>query len=104
PLTKTDHSDFSSLAYARLESILRNEWSDLREYSAEELVEPSGSDGRVDGVTGATRKVVGDAAVEDAVYTTHTLWHLIHVGEPEQLELLALGEMKSQPAIAHMLL
>ena len=105
PLTKTDHSDFSPLDYSQLESILRNEWSDLREYSAEELVEPSASaDDRVDGITGATRKVIGDAAVKDAVYTTYTIWHLIHVGEPEQLELLALGEMTEQPAMAHILL
>lgn len=105
PLTKTDHSDFSALDYAQLESILRNEWSDLREYDAEELIEPSGTaEGPVDGVTGATRKVIGDAAVKDAVYTTYTLWHLIHVGEPEQLALLALAEMAARPAIAHRLL
>lgn len=109
PLTKTDHSEFSPLDYDRLESILQNEWSDLREYTAEELVEPSPLDKasdetQVDGVTGATRKAISEAAVKDAVYTTHTIWHLIHVGEPEQFALLALSEMASDPTLAHRLL
>lgn len=105
PLTKTDHSNFSPMDYARLESILRNEWSDLREYTAEELVEPAGpADEGVDGVTGATRRAVSEAAVKDAVYTTHTIWHLIHVGEPEQLALLTLREIAAEPSLARGLL
>lgn len=108
PLTKTDHSEFSPLDYDRLESILQNEWSDLREYTAEELVEPldkpSDQKTQVDGVTGATRKAISEAAVKDAVYTTHTIWHLIHVGEPEQLALLALSEIANEPTLAHRLL
>ncbi len=105
PLTKTDHSDFSPMDYDRLERILQNEWSDLREYTAEELVEPSGPTKEgVDGVTGATRKAVSEAAVKDAVYTTHTIWHLIHVGEPEQLALLARSEMAQNPSLVHELL
>lgn len=107
PLTKTDHSEFSPLDYDRLEDILQNEWSDLREYTAEELVEPTDkthSETQVDGVTGATRKVISEAAVKDAVYTTHTIWHLIHVGEPEQLALIALSEVAGNPTLAHRLL
>ncbi|PPL02882.1 FMN-binding protein [Parapedobacter indicus] len=107
PLTKTDHSEFSPLDYDRLESILQNEWSDLREYTAEELVEPTdkaNDQPQVDGVTGATRKAISEAAVKDAVYTTHTIWHLIHVGEPEQLALLALSKMANEPTLAHRLL
>lgn len=107
PLTKIDHSEFSPLDYDRLESILQNEWSDLREYTAEELVEPLDKvrdQTQVDGVTGATRKAISEAAVKDAVYTTHTIWHLIHVGEPEQLALLALSEIANDPTLAHRLL
>ncbi|GGG74536.1 hypothetical protein GCM10007415_02550 [Parapedobacter pyrenivorans] len=105
PLTKTDHSEFAPLDYARLENILQNEWSDLREYTAEELVEPSGNvSEELDGVSGATKQAVSEAAVKDAVYTTHTIWHLIHVGEPEQLSLLALGKTAENPSIAHELL
>lgn len=104
PLTKTDHSEFGTHDYAHLERILQNEWSDLREYAAEELVEPSGVSEELDGVTGATKQTISEAAVKDAVYTTHTIWHLIHVGEPEQLGLLALGKTGENPSIAHQLL
>jgi len=93
--------------YDRLENILRQERSDLREYTPEELVEPAENASNttlLDGVTGATRKAVSEAAVKDAVYTTHTIWHLIHVGEPEQLALLALSEMANEPALSHRLL
>ena len=107
PLTKTDHSEFTPMDYDRLESILRNERSDLREYTPEELVEPvekPSTGTAMDGITGATRKAVSEAAVKDAVFTTHTIWHLIHVGEPEQLALLALSEMSHNPDLIHRLL
>jgi hypothetical protein len=86
-LTKTDHSDFSNFDYLKLESVLNDEWSPLREFEFEELVEEK-KEG-VDATTGATKKVIADASVKDAVYTTYTMWHLIHVGEGEQLALLS---------------
>jgi hypothetical protein len=87
PLTKTDHSDFAAWDYGKLMSILKDDWSPLREYSLSELVDEKPADG-VDAVTGATKREIAEAAVEKAVYTTHTLWHLIHVGEKEQLAKL----------------
>ncbi|HLT93939.1 MAG TPA: hypothetical protein VKZ56_05225 [Membranihabitans sp.] len=87
-LTKTDHSVFSDTDYLKLVDVLMNDWSILREYEyddllSEPLYETEGSD--TDAVTGATRKEIADETVADAVYTTYTLWHLIHVGEKEQL-------------------
>lgn len=87
PLTKTDHSDFTTWDYRKLMSILKNDWSSLREYALSELVDEKKEDG-VDAVTGATKHEIAEAAVEKAVYTTHTLWHLIHLGEKEQLAKL----------------
>jgi hypothetical protein len=105
PLTKTDHSVFSPVDYAMLERILQDEWSDLREYTAEELVDsPNPGADTLDGVTGATKQAVAQAAVKDAVYTTHTIWHLIHDGEPEQLNLLALKIMNEDRGLMHRLL
>src|SRR5690606_21783739 len=49
-----------------------------------------------DGVSGATRKEIAEEAVEDAVYTTYTLWHLIHVGEKEQLVQLSAGLLNQE--------
>lgn len=92
-LTKTDHSDFSRQDYAQLIDILQNDWSILREYEMADLVEdPSGA---VDGTSGATKTEIAAEAVDDAVYTTHTIWHLIHVGEKEQLAALTLKKLKS---------
>jgi len=87
PLTKTDHSDFTAWDYQKLMSILKDDWSPLREYSLSELVDEKSADS-VDAVSGATKHEIAQAAVEKAVYTTHTLWHLIHVGEKEQLAKL----------------
>lgn len=97
PLTKTDHSDFTVWDYRKLMSILENDWSALREYDFEELVteKPEDSDD-VDGISGATRKEVAKEAVENAVYTTYTLWHLIHLGEKEQLAGLSYHQLDKQ--------
>ncbi len=91
PLTKTDHSDFKDWDYRKLLSILRNDWSSLREYDFGELVDEK--EEGVDGITGATRKEIASEAVENAVYTTYTLWHLIHLGEKEQLVGLTVGRL-----------
>jgi hypothetical protein len=96
PLTKTDHSDFTTWDYRKLMSILKDDWSPLREYTLSELVDEKSEEG-VDAVSGATKHEIAEAAVEKAVYTTHTLWHLIHVGEKEQLaKLTALRLTQNQ--------
>lgn len=103
-LTKTDHSDFSQQDYDKLMSILQNDWSILREYELSELVDDPYADAEVDGATGATKKEIADEAVDDAVYTTHTIWHLIHVGEKEQLAALTLTELKNDDELMSKLL
>ncbi|MEK6479395.1 hypothetical protein WJR50_17765 [Catalinimonas sp. 4WD22] len=103
-LTKTDHSDFSQQDYDQLMSILQNDWSILREYELSELVDDPYADAEVDGATGATKKEIADEAVDDAVYTTYTIWHLIHVGEKEQLAALTLTELKSDDELMSKLL
>ncbi|GAB2796509.1 hypothetical protein GCM10027275_47310 [Rhabdobacter roseus] len=87
-LTKTDHSNFGPQDYDKLIAVLSNDWSSLREYALADLTDekPAG----VDGVSGATKKEIAAEAVVDAVYTTHTLWHLVHVGEKEQLVPLTI--------------
>ena len=86
-LTKTDHSDFKEADYKKLIEILKNDWSILREYELSDLTE----DPEVDGVSGATKEELAGEAIEQAVYSTHTMWHLIHVGEEEQLIDLTAG-------------
>ncbi len=88
-LTRTDHSIFSEDDYKKLIRVLMDDWSILREYEYDDLLteplEETENESTVDGVTGATRQEIADETVADAVFTTYTLWHLIHVGEKEQL-------------------
>lgn len=95
PLTKTDHSVFKPADYTKLISILENDWSVLREYTMEDLTEGPGD--KVDGTSGATKKEISAESVENAVYTTFTLWHLIHQGEQEQLAVLS-SRLLSNPS------
>ncbi len=91
-LTKTDHSIFSSKDYDKLMSVLNNDWSILREYEREGLLNENYEE--IDATSGATKKEIADETVEGAVYTTYTIWHLIHKGEKEQLILLTLDQLK----------
>ena len=97
PLTKTDHSVFKPADYEKLISILENDWSVLREYSMEDLTDGPVDKDKVDGTSGATKKEISAESVENAVYTTYTLWHLIHQGEKEQLSVLSSG-LLSRPS------
>ncbi|MFC4871653.1 FMN-binding protein [Negadavirga shengliensis] len=101
-LTKTDHSDFSTADYEKLEAVLHEEWPNLREYSLHEIVEEPGGE-EVDGVSGATIKEVTDESVADAVYTTYTIWHLAHEGEKEQLSRLTLEILQEETMIQRVL-
>lgn len=92
PLTKTDHSKFSDADYDKLMSVLNNDWSSLKEYDFSDLIEEK-AEGDVDAASGATRKEIASEAVADAVYTTYTLWHLVHNGEKEQLSKLTADQL-----------
>ncbi|WP_423128306.1 hypothetical protein [Gaoshiqia sp. Z1-71] len=76
-LSKTDHVPFKEEDYRRLETILANPYSVLGSYRIDQLTtaEP---DMAVDAVSGATLLSVKEASVEDAVYTTYTLWNLVY--------------------------
>lgn len=106
-LTKTDHSIFLSEDYDRLISILSNDWSILREYDFSDLTMSvntlPGNNKEVDATSGATRKEIASEAVKDAVYTTYTLWHLVHGGENEQLEELTVKRLNDESCVQALL-
>ncbi len=95
-LTKTDHTTFSAADYQKLVDILANDWSVLREYKLEDLTNGptqaigEGTGNSPDVTSGATRREIASEAVAHAVYTTYTLWHLVHVGEKAQLANLTV--------------
>lgn len=70
-LTKTDHSTFSSSDYDKLILVLKDDWSILREYEQEGLLNENYEE--IDGSSGATKKEIADETVTGAVYTTYTI-------------------------------
>ena len=76
-LTRTDHSQFSDSDYERLTQVLSDKSSILGEYAYEDLL-ITPADSSVDGITGATRQDITSEAVDGAVYTCFTLWHICH--------------------------
>ncbi len=87
-LTKSDHVEFDRKEYEKLEEILSNENSILKNYKADQLVSstetinPTG----VDAVTGATIKSIQREVISGAVYSCYTLWHIAHGEISEKLK------------------
>ncbi|WP_339924483.1 hypothetical protein [uncultured Cyclobacterium sp.] len=79
-LTKLDHVPFDAADHEKLQEILSNERSLLKDYKIEELVggtQTAAANG-VDAVTGATLKTIKNEVIYGAVYSCYTLWHLAH--------------------------
>ncbi len=77
PLTKKDHVPFTLDDYAKLDRILKDRNSILAGWTLAYLERPT-QDGdavdAVDAVTAPTPATVRDSIIEDAAYTTWTLW------------------------------
>jgi hypothetical protein len=83
PLTKSDHTPFEPEDYEKLEDILRDTSSILKDLKQEDLIiVPDTVDPykayEVDGYTAATQPALAEEVVKDAVYTCHTLWHTVY--------------------------
>jgi len=81
PLTKLDHVEFTPEEYKRLDEMLQDTESLLKDYEIEELVESAATvqpGGNVDAVTGATAKSLQAVVIPGALYTCYTLWHIVH--------------------------
>lgn len=80
PLTKFDHKKFISADYLKLDQILKNRNSILRNLKKEELVDKTVKikAATVDAVTGATPQTIKKSVVDGAVYSSFTLWHFVN--------------------------
>ncbi|WP_257667800.1 hypothetical protein [Parapedobacter tibetensis] len=88
-LSKSEHTPFVPSEYAELNKILADSLSPLANFAYEDLIvkdrkPPSG----LDAVTGATTTNIAGYVVDGAVYTTHTLWHLVY--GPTRQEVMRL--------------
>ncbi|MGX5820885.1 hypothetical protein ACWKWU_21995 [Chitinophaga lutea] len=89
PLTKFDHLLFTTADHQKLRAILADSRSMLKDYEAEDMIDRSVKvySSKVDGITGATSASFQDVVVPGAVYTVHTLWHIVN--GPVAAEILA---------------
>lgn len=80
PLTKFDHVVFTAADHKKLHVILADDRSMLKDYEAEDMIDRNVKvySNVVDGTTGATNKSFQDVIVQGAVYTVHTLWHIVN--------------------------
>lgn len=78
PLTKTNHKEFNSEDYQRLQMILSDPNSILKETQQNELIAKPNPEEIIDGISGATHLSYKEYLVEDAAYTCYTLWHTVY--------------------------
>ncbi len=79
PLTKTDHMVFSAVDYQKLNHILADSVSILKNLKQEELIiKPDINEGKVDAISGATQPSLKEYLVSNAAYTCYTLWHSVY--------------------------
>ncbi len=81
PLTKSDHTPFGPQDYARLDEIMADTASILKDLRYEDLtVEEKVDNGlfEVDGYSSATAPSLKEYVVDDAVFTCYTLWHTVY--------------------------
>lgn len=96
PLTKSDHTQFEAADYKKLDEILSDSLSILKDLKQEDLVViPDSIDNpyELDGYTAATQPALSEVVVKDAVYTCHTLWHTVYGNTQEKIRSLLTARL-----------
>lgn len=98
PLTKFDHILFTEKDNQKLREILADDRSILKDYEAEDLIDRSIKvySKKVDAVTGATNKSFEDVIVGGAVFTVHTLWHIVNGGVSAKIRTYTNGLLNDE--------
>lgn len=78
--TKFDHQYFDDIDYAKLQQILIDSLSPLRDYAVEDLLDKNEEkfSVEIDAVTRPTSKLFSNVTVPGALYTVYTLWHIVN--------------------------
>lgn len=107
PLTKLEHDPFTAADYEKLDTILKDRKSILKDHSlgflaTEKDDTESAEEDDVDGESKATPGAVKEAVVKDAAWTTWVLWHYANTEIVALLE--AMTESRCSPEyIQHLL-
>jgi hypothetical protein len=99
PLTKSDHTIFEQKDYIKLDKILKDRSSILKNLRQEALViipDSIKNPYELDGYTAATQPALAEVVVKDAVYTCHTIWHTVY--GPTQKEIFRLLDERTNAA------
>ena len=102
PLMKKEHVPFTAKDYAKLDRILKDRGSILGGWTLAFLERPAETIDGVDAVTGPTPITVRDSVIQNAAYTTWTLWHWAN-GEIVP-ELCSITKQNCTPAYLNHLL
>lgn len=94
--TKFDHQYFQEADYAKLNEIMLDSLSPLRDYQVEDLLDKKAQkySAEVDAVTRPTSLLFSNVTVPGALYTVYTLWHIVN--GPIKQELRAYLDAKYQ--------
>lgn len=78
--TKFDHQYFEDADYKRLQEIMLDSLSVLRDYQVEDLLDKEAKKYslEVDAVTKPTSPLFSNVTVPGALYTVYTLWHIVN--------------------------
>lgn len=98
PLTKLNHQKFAPDDYEKLQQILTNKNSLLKDFKMEELVDPVSQNlsDTVDAVTGATKKTIKNEVIDGALYTCYTLWHLANGNVVQEMKEITNRNVNDQ--------
>ncbi len=99
-LTKKEHIPFSSADYSRLNEILGDSASQLRNFTPEDMHPAKKPVKQTDGITGATLPDVASWIVPEAAYTSYALWHLTYGANRDS----AMAHIKKRLLSDHLLL
>ena len=106
PLTKSDHTPFEPQDYIRLDEILGDTVSILKELQYEDLVIEDGPQPNiddipekdlfeVDGYSSATLPSLKEYVIKDAVFTCYTLWHTVYGETKVNIDDILKGRIDS---------
>ena len=102
PLTKKDHVPFTDQDYAKLDRILKDRTSLLGSWQISFLEKPVEARDGVDAVTAPTPTTVKDSVIEDAAFTSWSLWHWVNGEIVPKLERIT-GESCTPDYLNHLL-
>lgn len=107
PLTKSDHTPFDPEDYVRMDEIMADTASILKDLSYDDLTVELPDEEKevslttmglfeVDGYSSATVPSLKEYVVEDAVFTCYTLWHTVYGETKEYIDSLLLERISPE--------